>query len=262
MARHALRGIMTVVCVAGCGSTPKEPVRPDGGSLTSTDVSPNPPDALADDAGAQGQSDAGAQGQGDAALTTDDGRRDGETVDQSDGAEATDVQGLDVGEGACAEQFVSGSFSPAGETPGGFCLPLTRGITVNHIGCAPREVSVSAGGSVHVNVAGPMGMFSAAGPTMVAVALDGRGLPCASGAEACQFRTAGARCPATVVRSGDLNQVVEVALSGTCVLRQYDAAGNAVTELSLGALRMRGVLRLFSDVTSGDGGATVDCGAR
>ncbi|MBK6533797.1 MAG: hypothetical protein IPF99_30695 [Deltaproteobacteria bacterium] len=61
-----------------------------------------------------------------------------------------------------------------------------------------------------------------------------------------------------MLQSGGLNQVVEVALQGPCVLRQYDVANNVVAEMSLVSLRMRGTLRLFREVATLWDGAVVD----
>ena len=190
-----------------------------------------------------------------AAPTPTDGGR-------PDAADATtrpsDAVGIDAGEGECGAQFISGQFAPAGRTSGRFCLPLPNGVTVTHSNCRPLSVSVGAEGPLYVNTGGAPDMFAVAGPTMLGFTMDGRGLPCAAGAEACQFRTIGTQCTATVLQSGGLNQVVEVALQGPCVLRQYDVANNVVAEMSLVSLRMRGTLRLFREVATLWDGAVVD----
>ena len=191
-----------------------------------------------------------------AAPTPTDGGR-------PDAADATtrpsDAVGIDAGEGECGAQFISGQFAPAGRTSGRFCLPLPNGVTVTHSNCRPLSVSVGAEGPLYVNTGGAPDMFAVAGPTMLGFTMDGRGLPCAAGAEACQFRTIGTQCSATVVQSGSLNQVVEVVLQRPCVLRQYDVAGSAVAEMSLDALRVRGTLRLFLDASRADGSVARVC---
>lgn len=234
--KRAVVHFLVLACVTGCVSNTGTPVPADGGSSDSADESTLPTDLGAGDAGV---------------VATD-------VVGVDAGVVATDVLGIDAGEGGCGAQFISGQFAPAGQTSGRFCLPLPNGVTVNHSNCRPQTVSVNVEGPPYVNAGGAPDMFTAAGSTVLGFAIDGRGLPCAAGAEACQFRTIGAQCAATVVQSGGLNQVVEVALQGSCVLRQYDVAGNAVAEMSLDALRMRGTLRLFQDVSTRSDGAVVD----
>lgn len=220
----AIAHFLVLACVTGCVSNTGTPASVDGGSSDPADGSTLPTD----------------MGAGDAGVV------------------ATDVVGVDGGEGGCGAQFILGQFAPAGQTSGRFCLPLSNGVTVNHSNCRPQTVSVNAEGPPYINAGGPPDMFAAPGPTLLGFAMDGRGLPCAAGAEACQFRTIGAQCAATVVQSGGLNQEVEVMLQGPCVLRQYDVTGHAVAEMSLDALRMRGTLRLFQDVTTRSDGAVVD----
>jgi len=162
---------------------------------------------------------------------------------------------------ACAEQFVAGRFSPQGLTTGEFCSLLPAGVSLNRSGCEPLDLNVGTVSSPGINVGGPIGMFSSPGPSLLGVAMVGRGLPCAGKAEACGFRTRGYTCSATIVRSGRVGQMVEVVLNGPCVLHEYDFSGNRVAELRLSVLRLRGTLRLGTDVTdSSDGGLGSDCG--
>lgn len=223
--KRAVAHFLLLACVTGCVSTTGTPAPADGGSSDLADGSTLPTDMGAIDAGAM----------------------------------AIDAMGIDAGEGECGAQFISGQFAPAGRTSGRFCLPLPNGVTVNHSRCRPRDVAVDVEGPPYVSANGAPDMFSAAGPTMLGFTINGRGLPCAAGAEACQFRTIGTQCTATVVQSGSLNQVVEVVLQRPCVLRQYDFAGSAVAEMSLDALRVRGTLRLFLDASRADGSVARVC---
>jgi len=127
----------------------------------------------------------------------------------------------------------------------------------------PRDVSFSGSGPpLSVDTGGPFGAFSVTGPTRVGVSIVGRGLPCANGAEACQYGTWRAPCAATVVQSGGIAQRVEVVLNGPCVLTEVDAQGGELAQMTLSALRMRGVLRLNPRDSAGgpDGGIGGDCG--
>lgn len=172
------------------------------------------------------------------------------SVNDSDSIDATATE--------CAEQFVSGQFAPSGKTTGRFCLALLNGVTVNYSNCIPRNVSVNVEGPLYVSVGGAATMFASMGPTMIGFSIDGRGLPCAFSAESCQFRTLGAQCAATVIQSGMLDQMVEFVLKTPCELSQYDDSGNSVSVMRLESLHMRGILRLFQDVSTGSDGSVVD----
>ncbi len=188
----------------------------------------------------------------------------------TDGAQAPDAAvALDRGDdgntlATCGDEFMLMTFTPAGSTSGAVCLPLPDGVTMTTQGCTPREVSVnlSDAASVFLSLSGAPDMFSREGSVPVALSLSGRGLPCAAAAVACDFRTIGPMCFASVVRRGGVGQTVEAVLRDPCSLQQLDSTGRPVATLTIRTMRIRGTLRLYLDAsTSHDAGSSrPDCG--
>jgi hypothetical protein len=173
-----------------------------------------------------------------------------------------DAISVDGGLPTCGDEFLSIRYETAGDPVRSLCIPLPRGVTTNAVGCVVREVSVQEGQALLVSVGGLTEITSRTGPSMIGVTVQGRDLSCGSQDGFCFYRTFGATCTATIVRSGQVGAVVEAVLSEPCTLRHQYPDGGVGAALTVHALRLHGRLRLTREITTQPDGAVpfADCG--
>lgn len=146
----------------------------------------------------------------------------------------------------CGDAFLALEYSLPGETlRRTHCTPLPEGIQASFSSCGLYALLAQSDEASDPRIVmGAMGNpLAPGGSGQVGIGYTSRSV-CGLGEAQCSYTAFGYTCPMRVVRTGDLNEVVEAELSAPC--HPYgNASGGVRVEMTVHRARIRGPIRFY-----------------